>query len=90
MTEIDLLDWINTKQQYKLIRTLIGAVTSFAVTYVFQLIDKQSDNVTDYFFFYAMPQLVTALIVYGPLPKLCVKLGLIKKKEEQFHMEIKE
>jgi hypothetical protein len=82
MTEIDLIAWVNTKQQYKLIRTLIGAVTSIAVTQLFKLIDKQSENVTDYFFFYALPQLMTALIVYGPLPKLCVKLGLIQRREE--------
>ena len=88
MTEIDLIAWINTKRRFKLIRTLIGAVTSIGVTQLFKLIDKQSENVTDYFFFNALPQLVTGLLVYGPLPKLCVKLGLIQKKEEAETMKI--
>ena len=55
MTDIKLIDWINTRQSHKILRSMIGALTSFAVTQLFKLVDKQSSNATDYFFFYAMP-----------------------------------
>lgn len=63
---------------------LIGAITGIIINNGFTyFLDKSSENVTDYFFFYAMPQLVTGLIVYGPLPVLCTWIGLIQKKEER-------
>mgnify|MGYP006893297012 CR=1 FL=1 len=77
MTQIDLMSWINTSFYLKMIRIILGVGSFVGVQMLFNLLKNDGNVTTDYFFYYALPQLVTGLFIYGPLVMICVKMGLI-------------
>ena len=80
MTKIDFLAWIHTSLPLKMIRMAVAIVIYIAIIYSFMSFRSDtSSSVTDYFFYSAIPQLLSGFIVHGPLVLLCNKMGLVSE-----------
>lgn len=84
MTKVDVVSWIKAPAKYRLYRTIIGGASYYLIQYGYSLakeVNEHSTGFTNYIVWHAMPQLIQGLIVYGLIPTICIKMGLIQKKE---------
>ena len=76
---VDILDWIKTPLYLKAIRMILGSGIIFGIYFFFK-IDFQMESqleMSQFFFYSAVPKLLISSIIYGPFVILCKKCGLV-------------
>ena len=83
MTRVDVVDWIHTSFVKRMVRTIIGGLIATAILYGSHFLRNNSDeqDISTFFFFQAVPQLLAGILIYGPYVILCEKYGLVTPYE---------
>ena len=78
LVHVDCLDWVHTSLPLRILRGIIGCGLVFGAYLLFQMVPA-NDNPTRFFFRYALPSLSLSFFIYGVMPIISLKLGLVKQ-----------
>ena len=78
MTQINILDFIQTHLALRVLRALVGLAIALGIAYLFTLkASIESETFTAYFFFDAIPKFIIGFVIYGPYVLIANKVGLV-------------